>query len=272
MTPRETTDAICHLLTELRTDYAAFFPSDLLVQIENLDALSSDRPESGLSRPWDDDHLHDVAAAIGRAFRHAPALPVWSDGATQGLLATLRAIYGGAISFRPSWDSYFMDMAHLVATRATCDRKHVGAVVVRDKRVVATGYNGSPPGLPHCDVVGHDLVRQADGKENCVRTVHAEMNAILQAAQYGVSLAGTTLYTNTYPCWHCAKAILGARIATVVVDQDYNNDARVAEAFKASGVRLVTLAEVGRGGVCPSRCPRPSRTASSRRPTLKAHG
>ena len=173
---------------------------------------------------------------------------------------------------RPSWHTYFMDMAHLVATRATCDRKHVGAVIVREKRVVATGYNGSPPGLPHCDDVGHDIVTQADGTENCVRTVHAEMNAILQAAQYGVSLAGTTLYTNTYPCWHCAKAILGARIATVVVDQDYNNDARVAEAFKASGVRLVTLAEVGRGGVCPSRCPRPSRTASSRRPTLKAHG
>lgn len=148
---------------------------------------------------------------------------------------------------RPAWDRYFMDMAHLAATRATCDRKHVGAVVVRDKRVVATGYNGSPPGLPHCDEVGHDIVTQADGTENCVRTVHAEANAILQAAQYGVPLAGTTLYTNTYPCWNCAKAILGAGVAAVVVDQDYRNDLRVAEAFAASGVRLVTLAEVERG-------------------------
>lgn len=137
-----------------------------------------------------------------------------------------------------------MEMAHLVATRATCDRKHVGAVLVVEKRVVATGYNGSPPGLPHCDDVGHDLVARADGGENCVRTVHAEMNAIAQAAKYGIALRGAHLYTNTYPCWACAKAILAAGVTQVITDHDYNNDPRVVNAFSASGVRLVSLVEI----------------------------
>ena len=137
---------------------------------------------------------------------------------------------------RPSWDAYFIQMCHLVSTRATCDRKHVGAVIVRDKRVLSTGYNGSAPGEPHCDDAGHDLVRQADGKENCVRTIHAEANAILQAAKYGVQIEGTTVYTNTYPCWPCAKLILGSGIVEVVVDADYNNDPRVEAAFASKGV------------------------------------
>jgi len=142
---------------------------------------------------------------------------------------------------RPEWDEYFMRLAHLAATRATCDRKHVGAVIVRDRRVMATGYNGSPPGLPHCDDVGHDLVETTDGKQNCVRTVHAEMNALLQAAATGAAVKGSTVYTNTYPCWNCAKAILGAGITAVVTDADYNNDPRVEAAFKAAGVRVYTV-------------------------------
>ena len=142
---------------------------------------------------------------------------------------------------RPTWHRYFMSMAELASTRATCDRKHVGAVLVIDRRVVATGYNGSPPGLPHCDDEGHDIVRQADGRENCVRTIHAEMNALLQAAAYGVSLRGATLYTNTYPCWNCAKALLGAGVVRVITDQDYNNDARVDAALRSSGVTIETL-------------------------------
>ena len=142
---------------------------------------------------------------------------------------------------RPSWDEYFMSLAHLAATRATCDRKHVGAVVVRNNRAVAMGYNGSPPGLPHCDDVGHDLVETVDGKKNCVRTTHAEMNAILQAAADGTSLRDGTMYTNTYPCWNCAKAILGAGIVRVVVDADYNNDPRVIAAFDTAGVTLHTV-------------------------------
>lgn len=140
------------------------------------------------------------------------------------------------VGARPSWDDYFIQMCHLVATRATCDRKHVGAVLVRDRRVIATGYNGSAPGEPHCDDVGHDLVAQANGVQNCVRTIHAEANAILQAAKYGVSVQETTLFTNTYPCWPCAKMILSAGIVEVVVDTDYNNDPRVEAAFATKGV------------------------------------
>lgn len=139
---------------------------------------------------------------------------------------------------RPSWDDYFTQMAHLVSTRSTCDRKHVGAVLVLDRRVIATGYNGSPPGMPHCDDVGHDLVLLADGRENCVRTIHAEENALLQAASFGVGVSGSTLYTNTYPCWPCAKHLIGAGVVMLVVDTDYNNDPRVEEAFRAKGVRL----------------------------------
>jgi len=138
---------------------------------------------------------------------------------------------------RLGWPEYFIEMAHLISRRATCDRKHVGAVFVRDNRVISTGYNGSPPGLPHCDDVGHDLVI-TDGKENCVRTVHAEQNGIYQAAQHGVSLMGAVLYTNTFPCWNCAKALISTRISTIVYDADYNNDSRVVEAFNAAGMKL----------------------------------
>lgn len=145
---------------------------------------------------------------------------------------------------RPSWSQYFMQMAHLVATRATCDRKHVGAVLVVDRRVIATGYNGSPPGLAHCDDVGHDLVKSADGRENCVRTIHAEMNAIAQAAKHGISLRGATLYVNTYPCWNCAKALLAVGVAEIITDHDYNNDPRVADALQSSNVTLLSLPEV----------------------------
>lgn len=138
---------------------------------------------------------------------------------------------------RLSWTEYFIEMAHLISRRATCDRKHVGAVFVRDSRVISTGYNGSPPGLPHCDEVGHDIV-VTDGKENCVRTVHAEQNGVYQAAQHGVSLANTVLYVNTFPCWNCAKALLSVRISKIVYDADYNNDPRVVDAFNRAGIGL----------------------------------
>lgn len=138
---------------------------------------------------------------------------------------------------RLGWTEYFVEMTHLFARRATCDRKHVGAVFVRDNRVISTGYNGSPPGLPHCDDVGHDLV-VTDGRENCVRTVHAEQNGVYQAAQHGVSLVGSVVHVNTFPCWNCAKALLSVRIAKIVYDANYNNDPRVVEAFERAGIEL----------------------------------
>lgn len=149
---------------------------------------------------------------------------------------------------RPSWHQYFMQVAKLASTRATCDRKSVGAVLVRDQRIIATGYNGSPPGLAHCDEVGHDLVT-TNGRENCVRTIHAEMNALLQAAAYGTPVRGATIYTNTYPCWNCAKALLGAGVVEIIVDDDYNNDERVHAAVKAAGGGIYRVRAEGYSGI-----------------------
>ena len=117
---------------------------------------------------------------------------------------------------RPDWDSYFMDMARKVAERSTCDRAHVGCVLVRDNRVLATGYNGSVSGMPHCDDVGHDVVN-----EHCKRTIHAEMNAIIQCTIHGVSSKGTIVYVTHYPCYDCAKALVNAGVLVVNYEQTY---------------------------------------------------
>ena len=121
--------------------------------------------------------------------------------------------------YRPNWDDYFMAMARLAATRSTCDRLAAGAVIVKNKRIISTGYNGSPPGLAHCDDVGHLL---EDG--HCVRTIHAEHNAILQAATApGASTTGSTMYTKYTFCIHCAKYIIAAGIVRVVYGKIYRN-------------------------------------------------
>lgn len=117
---------------------------------------------------------------------------------------------------RPSWDQYFMQIARDVATRATCDRKHIGAVIVRDKVILSTGYNGAPRGMPHCDDVGHEIV-----EGHCIRTVHGEGNAIAQAAKNGVSVDGATIYTTASPCYDCFKLIINAGIARVVYGEFY---------------------------------------------------
>jgi dCMP deaminase len=112
---------------------------------------------------------------------------------------------------RPSWDEYFLSIAREVATRATCLRRSVGAVIVRDRRILCTGYNGSPPGQPHCTEVG---CLMEDGR--CIRTLHAEQNAITQAALHGVSTRGATLYCTCRPCHVCARMIVGAGLMRVV--------------------------------------------------------
>ncbi len=119
-------------------------------------------------------------------------------------------------SSRPSWDKYFMKIASDVGTRATCDRKHIGAVLVRDKVILSTGYNGAPRGLPHCDDVGHEIV-----EGHCVRTVHAEANAIAQAAKNGVSVNGATIYTTASPCYDCFKLLINSGIVRVVYGDFY---------------------------------------------------
>lgn len=136
---------------------------------------------------------------------------------------------------RPSWDSYFIRLAHEVSTRGTCDRKKVGCVLVLDRRIISAGYNGSPPGMPHCDDtdVGHDMLNG-----NCVRTIHAEQNAITQAAKFGTPLQGASAYVNTFPCWNCMKVLVGAGIKEIYYDDEYRNDERVRECAEKLGIVL----------------------------------
>ncbi len=136
---------------------------------------------------------------------------------------------------RPSWDEYFMRIAKEVATRATCPRRSVGAVIVLDRRILTTGYNGAPHGLAHCTEVGCKIV---DG--HCQRALHAEQNAILQAALNGVSTRGATVYVTCQPCNACAKMIINAGIVRVVFEGDYP-DPFAMELFEESGMELVRL-------------------------------
>jgi len=141
---------------------------------------------------------------------------------------------------RPSWDVYFSKIAAVVATRATCDRKWVGAVIVDDrKRIVSCGYNGSPAGLPHCDDAGHEL-REIDGRQSCVRTIHAEQNALIEA---GPAARGCTLYVTCMPCHTCAKLVVTAGIKRVVYAEEYRsqNTDLTLPLLAAAGVEAVHL-------------------------------
>jgi len=128
-----------------------------------------------------------------------------------------------------------MDIATRVATRATCDRKHVGAVLVRDRTILSTGYNGSIRGMPHCDEVGHMMENG-----HCVATVHAEANAILQAAKNGVRIDGATLYTTASPCWPCFKLVANSGCVRIVYGEFYR-DPRIFEVAAQLKLELVSL-------------------------------
>ncbi len=143
---------------------------------------------------------------------------------------------------RPSWDEYFLALVDQVAARATCDRGKSGCVVVRDKRIVCTGYVGSPSTMPHCDDAGHDLRRMLDEdgviRQHCVRTVHAEQNAICQAARYGLPIEGTTLYCSMEPCRICAMLIASVGIVRVVSRRRYHAGADTRHILSQAGVKL----------------------------------
>lgn len=144
---------------------------------------------------------------------------------------------------RVGWDEYFMNIATQVATRATCDRKHVGAVIVRDRTILSTGYNGSIKGTPHCDDIGHMMQFDPNrGMESCVRTVHAESNAIAQAAKNGVAIDKATIYVTASPCWPCFKLIANSGIVRVVFGELYR-DERIYEFAKVAKIELVDLSE-----------------------------
>ncbi len=144
---------------------------------------------------------------------------------------------------RLSWDEYFMEITHLVAKRSTCMRRQVGAVIVRDRRILATGYNGAPRGLAHCADIG--CLREKMGvpsgrmQELC-RGLHAEQNAIIQAALFGVSIENSMIYTVTQPCVVCAKMIINSGIKRVVFN-DFYPDQLAEEMFEEANVELVNI-------------------------------
>lgn len=140
-----------------------------------------------------------------------------------------------------------MNIVEAVAERSTCDRGKVGAVAVLDKRIIATGYAGSPSGLPHCSEAGHLIheVVEEDGKisKHCIRTIHAEQNVIVQAAKYGIALKGASLYCTMVPCYVCAKMIVNAGIVRVMAKKRYHADKLTLKLFKESGVKLDILTD-----------------------------
>ncbi len=138
---------------------------------------------------------------------------------------------------RPSWEQYFLSIAQIISRRSTCDRRRVGAVVVKNKAILSTGYNGSSRGLPHCDDVGHEIV---DG--HCVRTIHAEANALVHAARHGVAVDGATMFLTNSPCYDCFKMIVNAGIEEVIYSDFYMSryeaSKRVFELAKKAGVKI----------------------------------
>lgn len=144
---------------------------------------------------------------------------------------------------RPSWNEYFMEICKLVSSRSTCMRRKVGAVLVKDKRILSTGYNGAPAGVPHCSETGclreQFNIPSGERAELC-RGVHAEQNAIIQAAYHGVRVKGATLYCTNQPCSICAKMIINAGIKAVYYRDGYD-DPLALDMFNAAGVELVRL-------------------------------
>jgi dCMP deaminase len=157
----------------------------------------------------------------------------------------METINSGSSYIRPSWDEYFIEIMKQVGSRGTCDRDRSGCVIVKDKHILTTGYVGSPVGLPHCDEIGHEFnaVTHEDGhvSQHCVRTIHAEQNAICWAARLGVPLEGATLYCKMTPCYVCAKMIINVGIKRVVAEKDYHASQRSKEIFKEAGIELSIL-------------------------------
>ena len=144
---------------------------------------------------------------------------------------------------RPNWDEYFLGFAEAASKRATCDRKHVGAVVILNRQIVSSGYNGSVIGAEHCDEVGHDM---EDG--HCVRTIHAEMNALAQAARRGAKIEGATIYSTASPCWDCFRVLVNAGIQRYVYGEVYDAGgkdqmARIEKIAETAGVLVYAVNE-----------------------------
>ncbi len=139
---------------------------------------------------------------------------------------------------RPSWDEYFLKLTDLVATRGTCQRLKVGAILVKDRKIISTGYNGSPRKTPDCFEAGCLM----EGG-HCVRTVHAEINAVVQAAYNGVSTLASTIYVNNLPCYHCVKVLINAGVEKFIFRRDYRPDPETLKLLKQAKIELVKIEE-----------------------------
>jgi len=149
------------------------------------------------------------------------------------------------ISKRPSWDEYFLEVAKLVAKRSTCLRRSVGAVLVKDKRILATGYNGAPRGLKHCYEIGcmrQKLKIPSGERHELCRALHAEQNALIQASLYGISVKGSSLYATNQPCVICAKMIINAGIADIVISEGYP-DKMAADFLKQAKIKVRRISD-----------------------------
>lgn len=143
---------------------------------------------------------------------------------------------------RPSWDEYFLNLMQEVGKRGTCDRGRSGCLIVKDKRILSTGYVGSPSGIEHCDEIGHQIKKtvheNGSVSQHCVRTAHAEMNAVCNAARHGTAIEGSTLYCKMEPCYTCAKAIINAGIVRVVAENKYHAAQDTRDIFAQAGIKL----------------------------------
>lgn len=145
---------------------------------------------------------------------------------------------------RIGWNEYFMSVAHLISRRSTCERAQIGAVIVRENNILATGYNGSPSGLPHCDgpncLIYKSIHPDGAMEENCMRTIHAEINAIAQAAKNGTSIKGADIYVTASPCLNCLKVLINVGIKTIYYDKPYKME-NIMDLVALSGVRLIQV-------------------------------
>jgi dCMP deaminase len=167
---------------------------------------------------------------------------IYNDGSLEELKQRLNFVLTHERKKRPNWDQYFMNIADVVASRASCLRRNVGAILVKDKQIIATGYNGPPKGHPTCDELGgclRDLAKVPSGQRfEISRAVHAEQNAISQAAENGISTKGATLYCTTYPCVLCIRTIINAGIKKVVYKEFYPDDG-TTDIAKRSGLEMI---------------------------------
>jgi dCMP deaminase len=153
----------------------------------------------------------------------------------------------GGVKRRPTWDEYFMELACVIARRSTCLRRQMGALLVRDRRILTTGYNGAPAGLPHCEELGcrrEELGIPSGQRPELCRALHAEQNAIIQAALHGVNTRGSALYCTNQPCAICAKMLINAGVVRVVYEGDYP-DELAREMLDQAGIELVRLERLG---------------------------